>query len=98
MTTHITRSFDKSREHSWINNAIETSRHSVSIKRNGENSREVISPGHGQHKMDIRLIVIEYLESIVEDRFNDTNLPAGICDIATGVCTHQGWSVMIMFI
>ena len=38
------------------------------------------------------LIVVEDLERVVENCFNDPDLPAGICNIASGASTHQGWS------
>lgn len=37
-------------------------------------------------------IIIEQLEGVRQDRLDDTNLPPGVCDVATGIGTHEGWS------
>lgn len=36
----------------------------------------------------IDLVIIEYLERVVENCFDDTDLPAGVGDVATGASTH----------
>lgn len=40
-----------------------------------------------------RLVVIEDLESVVQDRLNDTDLPARVGDVASRVAAHEGWSL-----
>lgn len=38
------------------------------------------------------LVVIEDLERVDKDSLDDSDLPAGICDVTAGVGTHKGGS------
>lgn len=40
----------------------------------------------------IRLIIIEDLECVIQDRFDDSDLPPCVGDVAAGVGAHEGWS------
>lgn len=39
------------------------------------------------------LVIIEDLEGVVEDRFDHSNLPAGVGDVAARVGAHQSRSI-----
>jgi hypothetical protein len=43
--------------------------------------------GGGMH-----LIIIEDLECVIQDCFDDSDLPPCVGDVAAGVGAHKGWS------
>lgn len=43
-------------------------------------------------------IIIEELESVDQDCFNDTNLPSGVSDVTTRIGAHESWSIALVSI
>lgn len=51
--------------------------------------KKKLGTGRGQ----IDLVIVEDLECVIQDCFDDTDLPPSIGDAATGIGAHEGWSI-----